>query len=46
MATENYYIIGGIADANGHSTDPENSFDSLFDDAEYYTHIEIGWAYS
>ena len=43
MATENYYIVGGIADTNGHPTGPENSFDSFFDDAEYFTHLEVGW---
>jgi len=43
MASENYYFIGGIADANGHPTDPENLFDSFFGDAEYFTHLEMGW---
>ena len=43
MATENIYVIGGIADANGDPTDPGNAFDSFFDDAEFFTHLEVGW---
>jgi len=46
MVTDNYYILGGIADANGDPTDPGNSFDSFFDDAEFFTHLEAGWAES
>jgi len=46
MATENYYVIAGIADANGDPTDPGNSFDSFFNDAEFFTHLEVGWAAS
>ena len=42
-ATDNFYVLGGIADANGDPTDPGDSFDSFFDDAEYFTHIEVGW---
>ena len=40
---ENYYLLGGIADANGDPTDPGNAFDSFFNDAEFFTHIEVGW---
>ena len=43
MATENIYIVGGLADANGHPTQPGELFDSFFDDTEYFTHLEIGW---
>lgn len=43
MATDNYYILGGIADANGDPTDSGNAFDSFFNDAEFFTHIEVGW---
>ena len=32
-----------MADANGDPTEPENSFDSFFDDAEYFSHLEVGW---
>jgi len=40
---ENFYLLGGIADANGDPTDPGNAFDSFFNDAEFFTHIEVGW---
>ncbi len=43
MATDNYYILGGLADANGDPTDPANSVNSFFSDAEFFTHVEIGW---
>lgn len=43
MATDNYYILGGISDANGHPTEPGELFESFFDDAEFFTHLEIGW---
>lgn len=43
---DNYYVLGGIADANGDPTDPGNSFSSFFGDAEYFTHLEVGWAFS
>lgn len=45
-ATENIYILGGIADANGDPTSPENTFDSFFNEAEFFSHIELGWALS
>ena len=41
--TENFYLLGGIADANGDPTDPGNALDSFFSDAEFFTHIEVGW---
>ena len=37
LVTPNYYVLGGIADANGDPTDPDNSFDSFFSDAEFFT---------
>ncbi len=43
MAADNFYVIGGIADANGDPSDPGNFFDSFFDDAEFLTHVEVGW---
>jgi len=46
MAAENLYVIGGIADANGNPTTPGNAVNSFFDDAEYFSHIELGWAFS
>jgi len=43
MVTDNLYIHGGLADANGHPTDPGEMADSFFDDAEFFTHLELGW---
>jgi len=43
MPTENLYILGGIADANGNPSEPGDFFDSFFNDAEYFTHLEVGW---
>ena len=43
MATENFYLVGGIADANGKPSDPGTFFDSFFNTAEYFTHLEAGW---
>jgi porin len=44
MATENIYVIGGLADANGDAT--EWGFDTFFNDREYFYHAEIGWTSS
>jgi len=46
MATDNIYVVGGLADANGDPTDPGDWFESFFDDQEYFYHLEIGWASS
>lgn len=46
MITDNYYVLGGLADANGDPTNPGDSFNSFFDDAEYFTHLEVGWIQS
>jgi porin len=43
MLTDNYYVLGGFADANGDPTDTSDSVDSFFSDNEYFKHIEIGW---
>ena len=43
MATDNLYVIGSIADANGHPPEPGEVFDSFFNDREYFTHLEVGW---
>ena len=44
--SENYFVTAGVADANGDPTDPLNGFDTFFNDREYFTHIELGWARS
>jgi len=42
MFTPNFYVIGGIADANGDPHNPEDFFDSFFNESEFFKHIEIG----
>jgi porin len=44
MATDNIYVVGGLADANGDAT--EAGFDTFFDDREYFYHFEVGWTSS
>ena len=46
MLTDNIYVIGGIADANGKSDDILDGFNTAFDESEYFTSIELGWTAS
>ena len=46
MITDNLYVLGGLAGANGDPADPGRSFQSFFDGHEYYRHIEAGWGSS
>ena len=46
MATDNVYVVGGLADANGDPTEPGDWFESFFDDREYFYHLEVGWTSS
>ncbi len=46
MLGENYYLVAGFGDANADPTEPGDSFDSFFDDHEYFKHVEIGWTTS
>jgi porin len=39
----NYYLVAGLADANGDPGNPGDSFDSFFNDHEYFKHVELGW---
>jgi len=41
--TPNYYVLGGIADANGNPHEPQDFFKSFFDVHEYFYHMEFGW---
>ena len=43
LMADHIYVVGGLADTNGDPTDPGDSFDSFFDTAEYFSHLEIGW---
>lgn len=40
---ENYYLLAGLADANGDPSDPFHSIESFFGDRETFKHIELGW---
>jgi porin len=46
MLGKNYYLIGGLTDANADPTDPFEGFDTFFDDNEYFKSIEFGWTTS
>ncbi len=41
--TDNLYLVGSIADANGDATDPWGGFDTFFNDFETFKSAEIGW---
>ena len=40
---EQYYVLAGLADANGNPRDPVDSVDGFFNDGEYFKHTEVGW---
>jgi porin len=40
---EHYYLLAGLADANGNPRDPVDSVDGFFNNGEYFKHIEVGW---
>ncbi|MEZ9470574.1 carbohydrate porin [Vibrio lentus] len=47
MLGENFYVVGGIADAKGKSDDIFDGFDTAFgSDASYFTTLELGWTAS
>jgi len=43
MLTDQLYMIAGLADANGDPSDPASTFNSFFNEAEFFKHVEIGW---
>ena len=45
MLSNNFYLIGGITNANSDPTDPLDGFDSL-NDNEFFKSVEIGWTSS
>ena len=44
--TDHIYLVAGIADANGDPTAPADTFDSIADQGEFFSHIEMGWVFS
>lgn len=41
-STNNFYVLGSVADANGDPHRQEKSFDSFFGTSEYFSHLEFG----
>lgn len=41
--TPNFYLIGGLGDANGDPHRPGDLFTSFFDTSEFFWHAEAGW---
>ncbi|WP_299017962.1 carbohydrate porin [uncultured Photobacterium sp.] len=48
MITDNFYVVAGVADANGRSDieDVFEGFDTLFNDHDLFTSLELGWTTS
>ncbi|MEF1278903.1 carbohydrate porin [Vibrio fortis] len=46
MIGDNFYVVGGIADAKGKSDDIFEGFDTLFNDTTLFTTLELGWTAS
>jgi len=42
MFTPNYYVVGGVADANGDPHHPADMFETL-GEGELFKHLELGW---
>jgi porin len=40
---ENWYLVGGLADSNSNPAKPGDSFDTFFNDHEFFQHLELGW---
>jgi len=40
---DHFYVLVGLADANGDPGDPWDSVDAFFDDGEALKHVEMGW---
>jgi porin len=43
MLTDNFYVLGGIVDANGDPEDFWKSVDNSFDEKEFFSTVEFGW---
>jgi porin len=46
MITENYYVVAGLADGKGQSSDPFDGFNTLFNDHKLFKTLELGWTAS
>jgi len=43
LTANNYYVLGGVAGANGDPSDPGNAIDSFVNTHELFKHVEFGW---
>jgi len=43
MLGDNWYLIGGLTDANADPEDPFDGFDTFWNDNEYFKSVEVGW---
>jgi len=46
MLGDNFYLIGGLVDANSDPEDVFEGFDTFWNDNEYFTSVELGWTSS
>jgi porin len=46
FVTDNFYFSVGATDSNADPTDPFEGVNSFFNDNEYFSHVELGWASS
>jgi porin len=46
MLEENWFVIASLSDMNSEPTDPLETFDTFFDDNDYFKSIELGWTAS
>ncbi|WP_261314604.1 carbohydrate porin [Vibrio hangzhouensis] len=47
MISENFYVVAGVADANGRSDDIFDGFNTVFaSNAAYFSTLELGWTAS
>ncbi|MCL1058883.1 carbohydrate porin [Shewanella gelidimarina] len=46
MLNDNFYLIAGLADAKGDSSNPFEGVETLFNDHKLFTSLEIGWTKS
>ena len=42
--TDSVYLIAGLEDLNSDPTEPFEGFNTFFNDHEFFTHVELGWA--
>jgi len=43
MLGESFYVIAGLADGNSDPTEPFETFNTFFDESQFFSSIELGW---